>query len=136
MRKPGRKTGEKRHLSPPQERRIQKLIVDHCPDQLKLDFALWNRIAVQQLIKQECAVAMPIRTVGEYLKRWGFTPQKPAKFAMERKPEKVRQWLQESYPAISCRAKQEGVDIYWGDETGLRASDVPGRGFAPKGKRL
>lgn len=103
------------------EQRIEELIIDRCPDQLKLDFALWNRIAVQQLIKQEYGFSMPMRTVGEYLKRWGFTPQKPAKFAMERKPENVRQWLQESYPALSGRAKNESADIYWGDETGLRA---------------
>lgn len=77
---------------------------------------------------------MPIRTVGEYLKRWGFTPQKPVKFAYERNPEKVREWLKDTYPKISERAKSEGADIYWGDETGLRASDVRGRGFSIKGQ--
>ncbi len=134
IRKRGRKVGEKRHLSLEQEKAIQKVIIDRFPDQLKLDFALWNRVAVQQLILQKYHFQMPIRTVGEYLKRWGFTPQKPAKFAMERKPEKVRQWLMETYPQITERAKHEGAEIYWGDETGLRASDVRGRGFAPKGK--
>lgn len=134
IQKRGRKVGEKRHLSKEQEKAIQKTIIDRCPDQLKLDFALWNRIAVQQLIEQEYGFEMPIRTVGEYLKRWGFTPQKPAKFAMERKPEKVREWLQQTYPSITARAKNEGADIYWGDETGLRASDVRGRGYAPRGK--
>jgi len=74
--------------------------------------------------------------VGEDLKRWGFTPRKPAKFAMERKPEKVREWLMETYPQIIERSKHEGAEIYWCDETGLRASDVRGRGFAPKGKTL
>ena len=29
-------------------------------------------------------ITLPIRTVGEYLKRWGFTPQKPLKRAYER----------------------------------------------------
>jgi len=134
IRKSGRKTGENRRLTPEQEQRIRKLIIDRCPDQLKLDFALWNRIAVGQLIEQEYGIEMPIRTVGDYLKRWGFTPQKPTKFAMERKPEKVQQWLTDTYPVLSRRAKAEGADIYWGDETGLRASDVRGRGYAPKGK--
>ena len=57
---------------------------------MKLDFALWTRDAVRQLIQQEAGFDMPIRTVGEYLKRWGFTPQKPTKFAYERKPEAVK----------------------------------------------
>jgi hypothetical protein len=52
VRTPGRKTGEKRHLSKVQDKFIQKSIIDHPPDQLKFDFALWNRIAVQQQINQ------------------------------------------------------------------------------------
>ena len=56
-----------------------KLICDKTPDQIKLDYALWTRKAVMELIKQEIDIDMPIRTVGEYLKRWGFTPQQPMK---------------------------------------------------------
>lgn len=130
----GNKFGEGRHLTPEQEHSIRKQIIDKHPDQLKLDFALWTRGAVRLLIKQDCGFEMPIRTVGEYLKRWGFTPQKPVKFAYERNPEKVREWLTDTYPKISERAKSEGADIYWGDETGLRASDVRGRGFSLKGQ--
>ena len=130
----GVKYGERRHLTPDQETEIQKKIIDRQPNQLKLDFALWTREAVRQLIKQECGFEMPIRTVGEYLKRWGFTPQRPVKFAFERKDEAVKEWLSVTYPNISKRAKYEGADIYWGDETGLRSSDVRGRGFAPRGK--
>lgn len=130
----GRQFGEDRHLSSAQEKEIQKKIIDRRPEQLKLDFALWTREAVRMLIQQEYHFTMPIRTVGEYLKRWGFTPQKPVKFAYERKPEKVKAWLEEEFPAIKDRAKQEHAEIYWGDETGLRAGDVRCRGYAPKGK--
>jgi transposase len=28
------------------------------------------------LIQQECGIALKIRAVGNYLKRWGFSPQK------------------------------------------------------------
>ena len=55
---------------------------------------------------------MPIRTVGEYLKRWGFTPQKPLRRAYEQNPKSVKRWLDEQYPAISKRAKQEGAEIH------------------------
>jgi len=130
----GRQFGEDRHLTVEQEKEIQKKIIDRRPEQLKLDFALWTREAVRMLIQQEYNFIMPIRTVGEYLKRWGFTPQKPVKFAYERKPEKVKAWLEEEFPAIRDRAKQENAEIYWGDETGLRAGDVRCRGYAPKGK--
>ena len=130
----GRAKGDFRHLSPEQEKHLRKKIVDKLPEQLKLNFALWTRDAVRKLIKQETKIDMPIRTVGEYLKRWGFTPQKPLKFAYERKPEKVKQWLEVDYPQISVRAKAEKAEIYWGDETGLRSGDVRGRGYSPKGQ--
>lgn len=132
--KRGNKYGQGRHLTPDQEKVIQKHIVNKCPEQYQLDFALWTRQAVQQLIKQKSGIEMPIRSVGEYLKRWGFTPQKPTKFAIERKPSLVKEWLENTYPKITVEAKSDKADIYWGDETGIRASDVRGRGFAPRGK--
>ena len=85
--------GSCRTLSPEQEKIFQKNMRDKCPDQLKLPFALWTRIAVKQLIKQLWAIDMPIRTVGEYLKRWGFTPQKPLSRAYEQNPKAVKAWL-------------------------------------------
>lgn len=130
----GLKFGQSRRLNPDQERKIQRSIIDKCPDQLKMDFALWTRQAVRQLVMQEFQIDLPIRTMGEYLKRWGFTPQKPKKFAYERSDAKVKLWLDETYPAIAKRAKAEDADIYWGDETGVRASDVRGRGFSPQGQ--
>ena len=121
-------------MSSVQEAAIRRKIIDRRPEQLKLDFALWTREAVRQLILHELGLDMPIRTVGEYLKRWGFTPQKPVKFAYERRPEKVAEWLNQTFPEIRNRAVKEKAEIYWGDETGLRSSDVRGRGFAPRGE--
>jgi transposase len=132
--KRGRRVGEQRHLTVDQEKKVRRKIIDRLPEQLKLDFALWTRDAVRQLIAQETGIDMPVRTVGEYLKRWGFTPQKPLKFAYERKPELVKKWLEADYPLICAKAKREKAEIYWGDETGLRSGDVRGRGYAPRGE--
>ena len=113
----GFKKGQWRTLNDSQAREIQKLIVEKTPDQLKLVFALWTRQAVQELIHLHFALTMPIRTVGEYLKRWGFTPQKPLKRAYEQRPAAVQTWLEQTYPVIVQRAKHEGAEIHWGDET-------------------
>jgi len=130
----GRRQGEKRLISTTQEKEIQKLIVDKCPEQMKLPFALWTRKAVQELVIRQFNVHLPIRTIGEYLKRWGYTPQKPLKKAYEQKPQVVKKWLEEIYPEIKKRAKVEKADIYWGDETGLSSEDNRGRGYSPRGK--
>ena len=130
----GRRKGSKRTLTQDQEHEIQRSIKDHCPDQLKLPFSLWTRNAVQQLIKQLYAIQMPIRTVGEYLKRWGFTPQKPITRAYEKNPKAVKQWLNDTCPAIAQRAKKEKAEIHWGDETGLLNNAYYHRSYAPAGK--
>jgi transposase len=130
----GRKVGEQRTLTPDQEAVVQRLVVDKTPDQLKLTFALWSRQAVRELLRVRLAIRMPIRTVGEYLRRWGFTPQKPIKRAYEQNPAAVQRWLRETYPTIAARAKEEEAEIHWGDETGVRSDDVRGRGYAPRGQ--
>jgi transposase len=99
---------------------------------LKLTFALWSRAAVLLLVAQEFGIELPIRTMGEYLKRWGFTPQKPITRAYEQRPEAVKAWLDEQYPAIAERAKLEDAEIHWGDETAVVNTDVRGRGYSPK----
>ncbi len=59
-------TGQTRRLAQEKEKHLRKLISDRAPDQLKLDYALWTRKAVMELIEQETGITMPIRTVGEY----------------------------------------------------------------------
>ena len=130
----GRSHGDQRNLTSAQEAELKRLIIDKAPNQLKLSFALWTRDAVRLLIEQKCGITMPIRTVGEYLKRWGFTPQKPAKWAKEQSTPAVANWLLNDYPAIAKRAKQEKAEIYWGDETGIQTGANVEKGYSPKGK--
>ncbi len=132
--KRGRKTGQHRNLTVEQEHDICKLIVEKTPDQLKLGFALWTRRAVVELVRRRFGVTIAIRSMGRYLKRWGFTPQKPLKKAYEQNPKAVRRWLDDEYPAIQARAKAEGAEIHWADETGLRSDSQHGRSYAPKGE--
>ena len=75
-----------RALTQAQEQAIQRTICDKRPEQLKMEFALWSRAAVMEFIKREYAVVLHVRSVGKYLKRWGFTPQKPIKRAYEQSP--------------------------------------------------
>lgn len=134
LKRRGRSYGQVRRLTAEQEMRIQSLIIDNRPEQIKMDFALWSRAAVSQLIERESGLMLPVRTVGDYLKRWGFTPQKPIKKAYEQRPEAVKKWLDEEYPEITKRAYAQGGEIHWGDETALVNTDVRGRGFSPKGQ--
>ena len=130
----GRDAGAGRVLTATQEEQTRRTIIDKRPEQLKMDFCLWSRAAVGLLIEHQHGIKLPVRTVGKYLKRWGFTPQKPIKKAYEQRPEAVQAWLDEHYPAIEAQARAEGGEIHWGDETALVNTDVRGRSYAPAGQ--
>ena len=84
LKKRGPEVGVGRTLSSNQEKELQKAIYDKCPDQMKLPFALWTRRTIQLLIKQLWSIDMPIRTVGEYLKRWALRHKGPCEKPINR----------------------------------------------------
>lgn len=133
-RKRGRRAGTQMRLSATQAARIKRMITDKCPDQLKLPFALWTRAAVRALIARKLGILLPLSTVGYYLRRWGFTAQKPARRAIERDDGRVVRWLGEEYPRIAARARREGAEIHWGDETALVSAPAHARSYAPRGR--
>lgn len=72
--------------------------------------------------------------MGDYLRAWGFTPQKPVRIAYEKNNQAVQEWLATTYPTIAKRAKQEKAIIYWGDEMGLRSDHQVGRSYGLRGQ--
>jgi len=132
--KAGRKVGTGAFLTADQEKEIRRTICNERPEQLKLDFALWDRKAVALLIERKFGVILKARSIGDYLKDWGFTPQKPIKRAYQQSEPAVKEWLEIKYPQILEDAKADFAEIQWCDETGLAMGDVRGREYAPAGK--
>lgn len=130
----GPRQGERSALSKTQCKIIQRFITDRCPDQLKMPFALWTRQAVQHLIHHCFGIKLHKSTVGDYLKIWGYTPQKPLHRSYAQQPQRIQRWLNEEYPAIASRAKAENAEIHWGDESGICSSCQVGTSYAPQGK--
>jgi transposase len=122
-------------LNEEQARHLQHLLDANSPEALGIASPLWSRPAVGALIEKEFGIALADRTVGDYLQRWGYTAKKPSRHSQNQDPEEVRQWLEETYPAIEQRASQEGADLYWCDETGRQADQQPGYSYARKGQR-
>ena len=132
--KRGRRQGEKRILTPQQEREIIQVITDKHPEQLKLKCCMWTRKAIRDYILREYRINMPLSTLGYYLDRWGFSIQRPVKRANKQDAERVDAWIKEEYPAIAEKAKVENAEIYWGDETSLQNTANYIKGYAPVGK--
>jgi len=131
--KPGRRKGSRKRLTPEEESRIIRKLVETTPRQLKFPFALWSREAVGRLIEHETGKFLPISTVGHYLQGWHFRAKKPIRRAYERKDGAVKKWMKEAYPNIREEARKEKAEIWWGDE--MASVSLPSHilGYAPIG---
>jgi transposase len=134
QRRTGRPLGSGRALTDAQGEHLQHLLRTHQPEELGIAAPLWTRRAVGDLIRKEFNLSLAVRSVGRYLKRWGFTAKRPRRHARDQDPDEVRQWLEETYPAIEARAEREGAEMHWGDEVGVAADQQPARGYAPQGE--
>jgi transposase len=130
----GRRPGEQAALSEPQQQEVIALVRDATPDQLGLAGFLWTREAVGELIGQRYGLGLARTTVGGYLRRWGFSPQKPQHRALEQNPAAVARWLATEFPALRAQAKREGGVVLWLDEMGIRSDAAAGRSWAPVGQ--
>lgn len=117
-----------------QSAQIVKIIKNYCPNELSMPFFLWTRESVGMLIQKKFNIKLSKWTVGRYLANWGFSPQKPARRAIEQNPKAIEKWFAIEYPSIQKLAKKEGATIYWGDEMGLRSDHNVGRTYGLKGK--
>ena len=127
-------TGRPRSLSPAQERRVFRWINGRDPRQYGLDFGLWTRMVVAELIEKKFGVHLGVSAVGELLAKLGLTPQKPLQRAYQRDPQAVERWQRETYPAIARKAKRQGAEVFFWDESGFRADTVHGKTWGVRGQ--
>lgn len=127
-------TGRPTKLTPAQERQVFRWVNGRDPRQYGLDFGLWTRAIVAQLIEKKFGVRLGATAVGALLAKLGLTPQKPLQRAYQRDPEAIERWQRETYPAIARQAKAQGAEVFFWDESGFRADTVHGRTWGVRGQ--
>ena len=127
-------TGRPRTLTPAQERQVFRWVNGRDPRQYGLDFGLWTRAIVAELIDQKFGKRLGLTAVGELLAKLGLTPQKPLQRAYQRDPEAIERWQRETYPAIARQAKAQGAEVFFWDESGFRADTVHGKTWGLRGQ--
>jgi transposase len=127
-------TGRPRTLTPTQEKQVFRWINGRDPRQYGLDFGLWTRAVVVELIQTKFGISLGVTAIGELLAKLGLTPQKPLQRAYQRDPEAIEQWQREIYPGIVKQAKKQGAEIFFWDESGFRADTVHGKTWGVRGQ--
>lgn len=127
-------TGRPRSLTPAQEKQVFRWVNGRDPRQHGLDFGLWTRAIVAELIQKKFGVKLGLTAIGELLAKLGLTPQKPLQRAYQRDPKAIEKWQHETYPAIARHAKAQGAEVFFWDESGFRADTVHGKTWGVRGQ--
>lgn len=131
---PKPRPGRGRALSDFEAEEVKRWVLSGDPRQHGFDFGLWTRQIVADLILEHFNVDLSVSTVGNLLHRMGLSPQKPLRRAYERDDEAIREWKEETYPAIKKSAKTAGAEIFWLDEASIRSDDRLMRTWGLKGQ--
>jgi transposase len=115
-------------------RRLWGLIVGSDPRQPQFDFALWTRDMVREVIRREFGIGLSVVSVGRLPARMGLSPQRPLYRACQQDPEAVTRWKEQEYPAIAARAREQGAQVWFADEAGVRSDHHAGTTWAPVGQ--
>lgn len=127
-------TGRPRTLTAAQEQQVFRWVNGRDPRQYGLDFGLWTRAVVAELIAEKFGVTLGVTAVGALLAKLGLTPQKPLQRAYQRDPVAVENWQRETFPAIARAAKSQGAEVFFWDESGFRADAVHGKTWGVRGQ--
>jgi hypothetical protein len=112
----GRVRGQGRHLTPAQESLVCALLAEHSPDELGIPALLWSHQSVALLLKQRLQLVLPLRTLDDYLSRWGYDGRWPGLALIQRRLALAR-------PGLAARARREDAAVLWGHVQTLKGSD-------------
>ncbi len=113
---------------------VYRVMIDTDPRRYKFPFPLWTRNTITALIDQRYAIRLSAKSVGRLLAQLGITPQKPLWRAYQQDPARVRQWIEEEYPAIAKETKRFKADICLPMNRGCAAILMRGRRGGLRGR--
>jgi len=91
--------GRPAKLTRTHKRRLEALLIKG-PLATGFDTDLWTCPRVAALIKQRFGIAYHVDHVGRLLHDLGWSPQKPARRAVERDEKEIRRWVREDWPRV------------------------------------
>ena len=91
--------GRPSKLTARHKRRLEALLING-PLAAGFHTDLWTCPRVAELIKQRFRVNYHVDHVGRLLHDLGWSPQKPARRAVERDEQEIRRWVREDWPRV------------------------------------
>ena len=104
------------------------------PQQYQFEFCLWTLGIIRAMLKRLQGIELSKSGVSRLLRHLGLSPQIPKYKSYKQDPQKLRRYLQETFPEVVREARRTGAVIYFVDEAAVRADAHRGTTWAPVGE--
>jgi transposase len=125
--------GRSPKLTTTQEKIVLRWLSD-LPTEYGFATDLWSAPRLAQLIEQAFGTHFHPNYLSTWLRRRGYTPQKPRRVPRERDDQAIARWLAEDWPRIKQKARRRNAGLLLLDESGLLMAPLLRRSWAVRGK--
>jgi transposase len=129
-----KRTGRPSKLSPEVLQWVYKTVSSGDPRQLKFEFALWTLNIVRMALLSFHNIDLSKSSISRLLAGLGLSPQVPVYKSYKQNPNKVRYYLKTNYPRQEKWAQENNAEIFFADESRVRADGQKGTTWAPIGE--
>jgi transposase len=91
------------------------------PLNYKLPFCLWSLNTIRAMLQKEREVLLSKSSICRLLGHLGLTPQKPLYKSYKQDPDKIKDYLDKTYPEAVAQAKKYHARLYFLDEAAFRS---------------
>lgn len=132
--KEGRKSGRPRKVEGEDMKWLYNAITLGSPLNYKFDFCLWTLAIARTLLKKERGIVLSKSSVSRLFKHLGLTPQRPIHKSYKQNPDKMKTYLDETFPSAMKKAKKLGAQLYFVDEASVRSDAHSGTTWGKRGE--
>jgi len=109
-------------------------ITNGNPLNYQFEFYLWTLGTIRTLLEKERNIILSKSSVSRLLGHMGLSPQKPLYKSYKQDPNKIREYLDQTYPDAVAQAKKYKARLYFIDESAFRSDAHRGTTWGVKGK--
>jgi len=132
--KEGARSGRPRKLSADDMKWVYDAITQGNPLNYQFEFCLWTLDIIRTMLEKERDVKLSKSAVSRLLGHLGLSPQRPIYKSYKQNPEKLTQYLTDTFPEAVAQAKAMGAVIFFVDEASVRSDAHRGLSWGKVGE--
>lgn len=130
----GHRKGRPKKISGEDMKWLYDAITMGSPLNHKLPFCLWSLNTLRALLLQERSLLLSKSSLCRLLNHLGLSPQRPLYKSYKQEPDKVKAYLDQTYPEAVAQARAHRARLYFVDEAAFRSDAHRGTTWGKRGQ--